>query len=454
MSYTITWLNVLGLAAGILILAVGAFVLYARPRGTINRAFFGLAVLDGLSGILFYFWLMANEPGLQVLFNATYYPLFIAFPGYLLAFGLLFPVALGGEEWKKRISGSVLAATLGTIALHALKPDWFWDIVPRGQGVMIQDTTGGQLVIAFFWISTAAVIMKLAWGLLNTNHPKEKRMTGLFLAGMSVGYATSFLAGLVFAMMDSSTRFLDIQEFGLFVLHLAGVLATASFLFVVIWLFRRRAALSSRTHRTFLFTVFAIAILVPARLFSEDGFYMSQILGLVAYPLILAYAIVTQEAFDINPQVRNAAAVGAAGALFAAGFVIGEDFLQDILAAGFLGEVASPVAVQAISAVLAAAINLPIFLGARRLAQRAFSGALVDPKHLGNLATYRLVLEGALEDGILGARESKALKTLRAELGISQREHEEITAQVHASFQDRHAGADDPAHTGDPAEGA
>lgn len=432
MTYAMSLTSLLGLSAGVAIMLVGVFVLLARPRAMVNRAFFVLALVDGMSNLLFEMREMAVEPALKLYYMATFYYFFVAFVVALALFGLLFPRPLGDRRLRPWLLAVPVTLGVATLALFALDHGLFYSPAQVGGRLVYPRTDLGQVVDLSFPLAAGIVVLKLTHDLFTDVVAPRRRQAVLVLGGMVVAYGGIFLGYIRSGLAAPERTFLAPSPFVLaeYWLGYAGFVA----LLVALGVRLARTRGPALEHRRFLFGCLggAVALAVFANV-GASGFFLVQILSLLVYPLLLAYAIVSAEAFQINPQVRRATMLTLGSAGIAAVFVIAESLLDDYLgrALSFLD---SGLVATILSALIAASLAVPMLRLATRLVNRVAPELAEDAQHTKNLALYRLTLEGALQDGMLDARESRALLALRDGLGISEREHQELVAQVRASL--------------------
>lgn len=423
--------NSLGIIAACAIVLVGAFVLVARPAAAAHRAFFLFALMDGFSSGLFALRNMTDDPALRAYFMGTYYYFYVAFLVGLIGFGLLYPRPLGGDRARRPLLYATVGLGLGILLLYAVRHDLFWYL----RGETFGRETAGILVQICFPIAVLGVSVKLARDALDAPTPLLREQSAIVLAGMLIGYGTLTAADGVDAITHPARTFgsiVPLWRVWAWVVVLSGLAYVA----LATLLVRHRARMERFTRRLLIGALATSAVFVAAAFFGRGdspgsvaslGYELGTWLGLLAFPVLLALAIARAEAFEINPQLRRATVLTLAGATIATAFVLLENFLQGFLEASLLSGLGSDLLVGILSALVAAAIIIPLLGVARRVATRFLP---VDAEHVHNLATYRLVLEGALQDGLLDARESRTLDALREALTVSEREHEVILRGV------------------------
>lgn len=431
MALDLSVTNLLGLATGGAILLVGLFVLLARPASLAHRAFFLFAVVDGMSNLLFTLRdVYAEDAELRAYFMATYYWFYVAFIAGLIAFGLLYPRPLGGAARARLVFAATMGAAIVVLALYAVRHDWFWTLAPNGA---FRRAPGGQLISLFFPLGIALVTAKLATDALRAPTLAVREQSAVMMGGMVIGYAT-----VIWGLSVNSLQRADATLFGPSGLTRAiswtALVAGLGIVALGVALWRRRREMTPFQARFLAIAYISALVITSIGLVDTSTFTLVQILGLLAYPAILAYAIFRAEAFEINPQLRRATTLTLAGAGIAVLFILIENRIEnvvgDLLVDTVFAAASTETTLSIVSAIVAAGLVVPILHTARRLATRILP---LDAEHVRNLATYRLVLEGALEDGLLDARESRALESLRVSLHISERDHERLIADVRAA---------------------
>jgi hypothetical protein len=134
-----------------------------------------------------------------------------------------------------------------------------------------------------------------------------------------------------------------------------------------------------------------------------------------AYILLLAYAVLRFQLFNIDLKVKFVLQQSTVGALIIGGFVVGSEVLESFVAV-------SGAALNIIVAIAILVVLRPIQRLALRMTNRLMHGVQNTPEYLGlrRLEVYRAALEGAFKDGLITDKERSILDHLRDNLGISQ----------------------------------
>ncbi len=134
-----------------------------------------------------------------------------------------------------------------------------------------------------------------------------------------------------------------------------------------------------------------------------------------AYFLLLAYAVMRFQLFNIDLKVKFVLQQSTVAALIIGGFIVGSEVLESFV----------PVSGTVLNIVVAIAI-LIVLRPMQRLALSITDGLMRNVQNtteyldVRRLEVYRAALEGAFEDGLITDKERSILDHLRDSLGISQ----------------------------------
>ena len=133
-----------------------------------------------------------------------------------------------------------------------------------------------------------------------------------------------------------------------------------------------------------------------------------------AYFLLLAYAVMRFQLFNIDLKVKFVLQQSTVGALIIGGFIVGSEVLESFV----------PVSGTVLNIIVAIAILVvlrPIQRLALSMTDRLMHSVQNTPEYLGvrRLVVYRAALEGVIEDGLVTDKERRILDHLRDDLGIS-----------------------------------
>jgi hypothetical protein len=155
----------------------------------------------------------------------------------------------------------------------------------------------------------------------------------------------------------------------------------------------------------------------PVPFWGDFVYNPGQTLAYSAYFLLLAYAVLRFQLFNIDLKVKFILQQSTVGALIIGGFIVGSEVLESFV----------PVSGTVLNIVVAIAI-LIVLRPMQRLALRMTNSLMRSvqntPEYLGvrRLVVYRAALEGAVEDGVITDKERSILDHLRDSLGISPEE--------------------------------
>ncbi len=133
------------------------------------------------------------------------------------------------------------------------------------------------------------------------------------------------------------------------------------------------------------------------------------------YFLLLAYAVMRFQLFNIDLKVKFVLQQSTVGALIIGGFIVGSEVLESFV----------PVSGTVLNIVVAIAILIAL-RPMQRLALSITDGLMRNVQNttgyldVRRLEVYRAALEGAFEDGLITDKERSILDHLRDSLGISQ----------------------------------
>jgi hypothetical protein len=166
-------------------------------------------------------------------------------------------------------------------------------------------------------------------------------------------------------------------------------------------------------------------ILRPVPVWGDFVYNPGSAMAYTAYILLLAYAVLRFQLFDIDLKIKFALQQSTVGALIVGGFIVGSEILELLV----------PVSGALLSFLVAIVILLmlrPIQRLALRMTNRLMYGVQNTPEYLNTrkLDVYRATLEGILQDGIITDKERKILDRLRDNLRISPGEAVELEKEL------------------------
>ena len=155
-------------------------------------------------------------------------------------------------------------------------------------------------------------------------------------------------------------------------------------------------------------------ILRPVPFWGDFVYNPGQALVYCVYFLLLAYAVLRFQLFNIDLKVKFVLQQSTVGALVIGGFIVGSEVLESFV----------PVSGTILNIVVAVAI-LIVLRPMQRLALRMTNSLMRSvqntPEYLGvrRLVVYRAALEEVVEDGLVPDKERRSLNHLPYDLGIS-----------------------------------
>jgi hypothetical protein len=434
MPWGLSWVDIVGLTAGILIIGVGTFVFTAKPHSWLHRLFFVLALMDGASTILFTLALAALGTEMTFYFLGTYFYHWIAFIALLALFGASFPKPIASRRLRIAIVGGIVLVSTVGILVYLLDHALFWTPV-SGSAFPAVLSPMGNMVTNLFMVAMAFLVLRLTFLMLRETSELHRRQGAYVLGGMALAYLPGPWTVLV---QDVAARglapFFD-GRWDRIVTHWVALLAAGAMLASIALLALRPLRVEARDERRFIFGCYAgVGLLSVAALAGP-----SEILGvtlrrlsLLAYPVLLGFAIARYEVFDIDRQLRRAATVSLAAVGLTVSFVLAENALENVLASRLFGGIPSVAVSGSVAAIVTAFAFVPVARASRKAASRIVPELSHDELQARKLEIYRHSLAGALADGILKEGESRTLAALRSSLGISDADHARMLSEVAA----------------------
>ncbi|HET6403230.1 MAG TPA: hypothetical protein VFH78_01180 [Candidatus Thermoplasmatota archaeon] len=431
MPLALTPTHVVGLCAGALLVGVGLFVLVARPESPLHRLFFALALADGASTAALQLRNASTDAWWRVAFMEWYWASILAFIVLLVAFGALFPRPLGGSATRRWAVPLAAAAYVALLGAYVLAPTLAWRHVPGPLGGTFEYGPLGALVIGVGMFGGAALVLgRLTYFLLRP-HPESHRRQAVFvLAGMLVAYVPVASVNAILAYRVVGAGYLTAGA-------PAHALGRASYLLVVaaalaaLLLTRGLPRFDRNVVRAATGAAIALSVatlLLPGALTGA----LVKAIALLAYPILLCYAILRFEVFDIDARLRRAATVTLVGAMLAAAFVaassVAESFLEDRLGSLVRAELVAGIT----AALVTAAVSVPVSRASRLVVQRVaptLTGHELDAR---KEEVYYHALCAVVCAAAPDPHDSRALESLRATLRISDATHQRLVQAAQA----------------------
>lgn len=156
-------------------------------------------------------------------------------------------------------------------------------------------------------------------------------------------------------------------------------------------------------------------ILRPIEFWGDFVYNVSHAIAYSVYILLLAYAVLRSQLFDIDLKVKFALRHSTVVALIAGIFIISSEILETLISV-------SGVALSILVAVAILVVLRPLHRVALNMSDRLMKNVQDTPEYLDarRLEVYRATLEGVAENGVISNKERKVLDHLRENLGISE----------------------------------
>lgn len=422
----------IGPIAGALIIGVGGFILAAKPTSRFHQLFFALALLDGASTLLFGLSNLSDPGPMWYALQSLYWDHFIAFLTMLGVFSVLFPRPIAATRpLVSRVLVIVISlAGIAVLLLHLANHALFWSPVPGNLfGVRIAPL-GNVLSIAFV-LATILIILRLARAYRTETSPSHRRQAAFMLAGMVLAYLP-FPATLTIQVLATVPGVFVEGRLDRMVTYWTFAAASVVGIGIAISILRDREE-SRREDRRIILAAFAgvgaltaIAYADPAPLVGAA----TRSVGLLAYPLLLAYALARFEVFDIDRRMRRGATLTLGALLVSGTFIIVQTVVSTVLQNVVFGAIPSGYVSGTLAAFATTALFWPVVRTTQHVVKRFIPELTGNGLDQRRLEIYEHSLTGALADGELSDRENRTLAALRESLGVSETEHQMLVTKI------------------------
>lgn len=410
-----SWLQLL---SGLVIVALGVFVVSIRPRTRPNVAFAVFAVaFGGVFAITNAAYLLFDQP----IFDAR--PL-VEVPRILLswtaaaalaAVALVFPTPLRRDERRLLVIPVAIAAAVELLSVGAA-----WSVTTT--------PIGAVYILGFFSI-LAVLIGAHALFALRFAAARDERSARLlaYLAGALVLYS-----GFVATAGGGNTRIISVLSPDAVTSAYYGVLSLCLIVGAALWLRAIAKGPLPRVARNVALLTLTMMLLGLVYVALDLDFGALGIVRMLAVA-VLAYAILKHQLLGLDVKVRWGISKGTVAAVFIAVFFIvseaAQEFFGATLGSQYVGILAAAALVFAIA---------PLSRLADRLAEKAVPLATVPAGGHASIrldtrspdVAYRAALRAAMRDGALTRREEVHLAEVAEALGIGPRRALEIQGEV------------------------
>lgn len=428
--------QVLGLLAGALILLLGVFVVKAKPRSPLHRLFCAFAVADGLSTAMFSLAYIPSTLALQLHALLLYYHAFFVFIALLLIFALLFPRPILPPGWRRPTVAAIVVVTGGVMAWHALDPYAFWTGTETASGLVLASARGGRITVSVWLVILAGIALRLTHLFLKEPSPSHRSQASFVLGGMALGYTPYATTTFAQVLSRGTSATLGHPDGTVGALYACTGLVVATLVYALARILGDRRQDAARERRILLRCFASVLLLtIPAFLFpgaTLDTFL--QMAGLVAWPILLAYAIARYEVLDIGPTVRRTATYSLAMTVLAVAFFVAEALLENALQATFAGALGVSIVAVLVAGLATALVFAPISTAAKRIANRVAPEVAGEARRARQREIYRHGLEAVLADGAVSVSENRVLTSLRETLGITADDHHQMLAEIEGRY--------------------
>jgi len=285
--------NLLGLGAGLCVVAVGLFVLAARPNSFLHRFFFLLALADAASTLLFGLSYTVETPELAVYFRGVYWYFFLLFVALLGAFAVLFPRPFTRPHLTALALGLIAFASVALCVLYARRHDLFWSASLVNGRVAFAMEPWGNVSQILFAGATAFLGARMTLLVLREPSDSHRRQAAFVLGGMTLAYAPYAATITAQALLvDPRLYFLEsrwdrVAAYWAFAAFCVSLVASGALLL-------RHARSDGAGERRFVLGCYGgvLALALAAAAFpSAEVAALLRSGALLAYPVLLGYAI-------------------------------------------------------------------------------------------------------------------------------------------------------------------
>lgn len=412
-------MNPLYLAAGFLLVLLAVWILWANPESRENQALGLLLLLLAGSTVALGRMHAASTPEARRTFLHVIF--WYEVPGILVFALFLDRFFFGGDRSRPRALalGAAGALVAGLLAVLALRPSWY------------TAADGSTSPLGFPVGNVYGATYYLLWGVT------------VLLAARAVGRAETALArkqaalvGVAFALLAGHTGgslLVNLPSEGWTTLPRWGAVAALAAVFLaaprLVRAFRGRAALATASLLAGGLLLGAYEATGDMLALRESGLLPgnTRVLALVAFAGVLAVAVVRFGLAGVRTDARDVLArrTGLTALLVGVGALV---------AGGLYRWGVAPEGLAAAAAGVLVPVGLA-FTPARRLPRALVDRLLIDPGDptvlRERVRIYRSTLEEAMDaDGELDASARTVLAELRAELGLTERDHAVLCSLV------------------------
>ncbi|MBW3582606.1 MAG: TerB family tellurite resistance protein [Euryarchaeota archaeon] len=428
--------NIPDLIAGLGMLALAALLLWVAPTNRVHRAFALLQVVNGMASLVYvgHIGFEGDGSGRAVVLEnvGSYFVLSLPFAAAFFTLRFLDPD--GGSRASRPLAWCLLFGVVLVLGAFAWDHGLAYSLREDGTFAL------GPLGLAWFAYSPTFGFMALLFALRARHAGSAPRREGLILASLAFTLLAAYwgAALLVGSSFAAEWFFRDpaghpVVRSLVHTMPLVGavtVLATLGAMFGLPPLRGDPATNGSRRLLAFgagvsaLTGVFVVGLLLvdPVRFESLpltlDGVWR------VGTTLLLAYALLKRQVFDVEVRLRFAISRSTVAAVFIAVFFVAseaaQEFFGDTLGSTYVGIAAAGALVFAIA---------PLQRAADRLAAKAVPVA--EPSSLAR-DTYRHAVRVAFADGTMSRDEERALARLQQGLGLGPEEALDVRDEIEA----------------------
>lgn len=418
------------------LLAVG--LVWLNPRNRAIRVFALLLALRGVGNILGNLSLFFNDFETSKAFLRAAQSVFFFLPFVALYFVSIYPHRRGWLGTRRAGSYGLWAASLALFVMFVIDPTLWSTVAPRTDGSARIAVLGPLFgLTGFLWFAYAILVFVLSRDYART--PVQPLRRSILLVAMGFGLQVAEVSTeATYRLLTDSYGPMPPTGVGFDVARAFAIPNLLLVIATVAYLARYAHAKAGPTERRFLtawlallvtvipLTVAAIVISPPPR---EPGIRYDDILdGLLAFalPLVVAYALVKHQMFDIDLKIKWTIRSGTVAGAFVAVFLVAAQLAQNFFGQAYgwaLGGVTAGLLLFALG---------PIQRAAERVANAAMPHVQnTEEYRRGRKADcYKSAVAMALKDRVVTREEERTLALLADELGISSSRALELREEV------------------------
>lgn len=443
-----------GLVAAGLFLCLAAWLVYLNPRSRPIRVFALLIALRGTANFLFGFSNFFGDFGTSKTLVLASDTGFFIIPFVALYFVSIYPYRRGWIGTRPLGYWSMIGMAVALLALYFIDPSLYASQGPRPDGTAREVTAGPLRILGgLLWLLYSIMVFILVRDYVRT--PVRPLRRSVLLVAMGFGLHVAYVSA--FATYHQLTNSWGPQPITGPIIETTKIcymLALPVLVSTIIYLARHASTETERAERRllnfWLVTVAAVIVLALVAFLispeiSEPGFRYDSVLGGIvsmALPILVAYALIKHQIFDIDLKIQWTLKQGTVAAAFLAAFIVSTQLAQSFFQWKYSSWVAGG---------MATGLMLLALSPLQRVADRIANAAMPTVKNTDEWKSnrrvdcYKSAIAMALKDRVLTRDEERTLALLADELGIGHTKalelREEVERELHPTSRARRPAA-------------